>query len=241
MSLRALQPPDRYRASLPTSYLADSGQKGASLELLRLFGLAAVATVFFVGGVYWLRLQMSGGPVGQQQASIVNVHLMPRPEPASIPAAPASRSTVVNNASRADTSVKEASPLSEDAVVIPHLKAYSPAEVPPVMAGLSSTDTGAAPDSAAVKFQQALLRHVARFQRYPNAARALNLQGKVDMRFSLSRDGTLLGVWVKTGSGQVVLDKEAIDTIRRAQPLPAIPRELPDRLNVQLQLEFAPS
>jgi protein TonB len=57
----------------------------------------------------------------------------------------------------------------------------------------------------------------------------------------MSRDGTLLGVWVKTSSGQAMLDKEAIDTIRRAQPLPSIPPELPDRLNIHVQLVFDPS
>ena len=35
--------------------------------------------------------------------------------------------------------------------------------------------------------------------------------------------------------------KEAIETIRRAQPLPPIPPELPDRLNIHVQLVFDPS
>lgn len=241
MSSPELPSSQRYRVSLPTSYLADSGPKGTSMDLLRLLGVVAIATVVFVGGVYWLRLQVAGGPVGQQQASVVNVRLIPRPEPPSIAAAPASPSIVERSVSRADTPVNDSDPVSQDPAVTPRAKAYSPAEVPPVVSGLNSSITGAAADSAAVKFQQALLRHVARFQRYPNAARALNLQGKVDMRFSLNRNGTLLGVWIRTGSGQVLLDKEAIETIRRAQPMPAIPRELPDRLNVQLQLEFTPS
>ncbi|MHC4043477.1 energy transducer TonB [Bradyrhizobium sp. 23AC] len=92
--------------------------------------------------------------------------------------------------------------------------------------------------SAAIKFQQSLLRHVSRYQRYPNAARAMHLEGTVVTQFAMARDGTLLGVWVRTSSGQLLLDKEAIETIRRAQPLPPIPPELPDRLNIHLELEF---
>jgi protein TonB len=103
-----------------------------------------------------------------------------------------------------------------------------------------SAVTGPA-SSAVVRFQQTLLRHVARYQRYPSAARSLHLEGRVDMQFAISRDGTLLGVWVKTSSGQGVLDKEAIETIRRSQPLPSIPSELPDRLNIHVQLAFDPT
>ncbi len=49
------------------------------------------------------------------------------------------------------------------------------------------------------------------------------LHGAVETLFSMQRDGTLLDVWVKTSSGEVVLDKAAVDAIRRAQPLPSIP------------------
>ena len=69
----------------------------------------------------------------------------------------------------------------------------------------------------------------------------MHLEGKVDTQFAMARDGKLLGVWVRTSSGQMLLDKEAVETIRRAQPLPPIPPELPDRLNIQVQLEFDPT
>jgi protein TonB len=137
--------------------------------------------------------------------------------------------------------LNEPDPMLEPSIAMPRVKAYAPAEAPPVTSGLNPSVTGGTADSVALKFRQALLRHVARFQRYPNAAGEPDPEGKVDVRFSMDRDGMLLGVWVTTGSGPSVLDREAIETIRRAQPLPPIPRELPDRLNVHLQLVFAPS
>jgi protein TonB len=91
-----------------------------------------------------------------------------------------------------------------------------------------------------VKFQQTLLRHVVRYQRYPNAALPGRLHGAVETLFSMRRDGTLLEVWVKTSSGEAMLDKAAVDAIRRAQPLPPIPSALPDRLNIQITLAFGP-
>jgi protein TonB len=84
-------------------------------------------------------------------------------------------------------------------------------------------------------------RHIARYHRYPSAARSQQLQGTVETVFSMKRDGSLLGVWVKTTSGKTLLDKEAIETIKRAQPLPPIPSNLPERLNIEVLLEFDPS
>jgi protein TonB len=242
MTIRQLQPPDRYLEPLPTTFLAANESTGWSAgQLLRLIVAPTLVTVLLVGGVYWVRLQVPGGSGGQQQESLMQVHLMPRPDPAAIATAPDSRSVVENFSSPADKSLNDPDPLADQSIVIPKAKARSTAELPPTNLGASAAATGGPPDSAAYRFQQALVRHVARYQRYPNAARSLRLEGKVDTQFSMARDGTLLGVWVKTSSGQVLLDNEAIETIRRAQPMPAIPRELPDRLNIHVQLVFEAS
>jgi protein TonB len=210
--------------------------------VVRLIIAPALVTVLLVGGVYWIRLQAPAGSAGPQQTSIVQVHLLPRPDPAPIAVAPVSRTITDSVASRADVSLKEADPItSDEPVSVPKAKSFSPAEAPPSNIRSAPSPVSGPPSTAVIKFQQALLRHVARYQRYPNAARALRLEGKVDTQFSMGRDGTLLGVWVKTSSGQAMLDREAIETIRRAQPLPSIPPELPDHLNIQLQLEFDPS
>jgi protein TonB len=211
-------------------------------ELLRLIIAPALVTVLLVGGVYWIRLQPPAGSLGQQQTSIVQVHLLPRPDSAPIAIASVPQSITDNVVSRAEVSLKEPDPTtSDEPVPVPTAKAFAPAEAPPSMVRSAPAAVSGPASSAAIKFQQALLRHVARYQHYPNAARALRLEGKVDTQFSMSRDGTLLGVWVKTSSGQAVLDNEAIETIRRAQPLPSIPPELPDRVNIHVQLVFDPS
>ena len=215
---------------------------GPSGELLRLIIAPALVTVLLAGGVYWIRLQPPAGSVGQQQTSIVQVHLLPRPDAAPIAVASAPQSITDNVASRADVSLKEPDPTtSDDPVPVPMAKAFSPAEAPPSIVRPAPSLVSGPASSAAIQFQQALFRHLARYQHYPNAARSLHLEGKVDTQFSMSRDGTLLGVWVKTSSGQAILDKEAIETIRRAQPLPSIPPELPDRLNIHFPIVFDPS
>jgi protein TonB len=228
--------------SLPAALLSHEAETGtwSSGEMLRLFVAPALVTVLLVGGVYWIRLQPPAGSVGQHQTSIVQVHLLPRPDSAPIAVASASHSITDTVASRADVSSQQPDPIAtDDAVPVPKAKAFSPAELPPsdIMSAPSAVSGPAS--SAAIRFQQALLRHVARYQHYPRAAH--HLQGKVDAQFSMSRDGTLLGVWVETSSGQAILDQEAIETIRRAQPLPPIPPELPAPLKDHIVLQFDPS
>jgi protein TonB len=207
--------------TLDTPPAAYQGETAAwpSGELSRLIIAPALVTVLLVGGVYWIRLQPPAGLAGQQQTSIVQVHLLPRPDFAPIAVAPVAHPVTNDVASRTDLSLKEPDPTTiDDPIQVPKVKAFSPAEAPP--------------NSAALKFRQALLRHVARYQR------SLHLEGKVDTEFSMRRDGTLLGVRVKTSSGQALLDKEAVETIRRAQPLPPIPPELPAPLNIHIYLAF---
>jgi protein TonB len=213
----------------------------SSGEVLRLLLAPTIATLLFAGGVYWVRLQWPASAAGQDQASIVQVHLVPRPDPAPVPVATTAQTLEASVASHAAAPVDESDPMAlADKTVVP-VPAPTPAEDPAPSISPTASPMDAPPSRTAVKFQQALTRHVARYQRYPKAARRGQLHGAVETLFSMRRDGTLLGVWVKTSSGQPVLDKEAVDTIRRAQPLPPIPSELPDRLNIQMSLLFDPS
>jgi periplasmic protein TonB len=241
MSTVGSQQPAKNAVATP---YADEDDPGAwsSGELARLFIAPAVMALLFVGGVYWIRQQLPAGSAGQTQHSIVQVQLLPRPDPMPIAVAATSPSITENVVGRVDTPSKEPDPTpSDNPPAVQQTKMPSPAEVPALNMKAAPSTVSGPPSSAAIKFQQALLRHVARYQRYPSAARPLHLEGKVDTQFAMSRDGTLLGVWVKTSSGQILLDKEAIETIRRAQPLPHIPPELPDRLNIHVQLVFDPS
>jgi protein TonB len=56
--------------------------------------------------------------------------------------------------------------------------------------------------------------------------------------FAMRRDGTVKDIWIRNSSGHDLLDAAAIDTIRKAQPAPRIPSELPDQLNVLIPVAF---
>ena len=57
---------------------------------------------------------------------------------------------------------------------------------------------------------------------------------------SVNRQGRLLDVRIKTSSGEAILDKAAIDTIRRGQPFPPVPAMLPEPYRIELSLGFDP-
>lgn len=83
-----------------------------------------------------------------------------------------------------------------------------------------------------------LLAHLEKYRRYPARARAARQEGVVLVRFRMNRAGAVLSSSVARSSGVSVLDQAALDTLRRAQPLPAIPDDRPDELELTLPVEF---
>lgn len=238
------EPIDRGLIRVPqaTAHHDDDPAAWSSGEWLRLIIAPSLATLLLVGGVYWVRLQLPAGPAGQQQAAIMQVQLLPRAAAPTIPMPASAQSSADEVVSRADVTEAEPTPTSAEVAARPaRIRAFEPAELPPPSISAMPAKLNGPANVAAIRFQQILLQHVARYQRYPNAGIGQKLEGRVDAQFSMARDGTVLGIWVKTSSGQQLLDKEAIETIRRAQPLPPIPPGLPDRLNIHVQLVFEPA
>ena len=85
-------------------------------------------------------------------------------------------------------------------------------------------DSDTPPASAApASWQSRVLSHLARFKRYPGDARQRKRAGAAWVRFQVDRDGKLLASELVTSSGTVLLDREALQVLQRAQPLPAPP------------------
>ena len=83
-----------------------------------------------------------------------------------------------------------------------------------------------------------ILAHLERFRRYPARARAARQQGTVHVRFRMNRAGMVLSSAVVKKSGSFDLDQAALDTLRRAQPLPAIPADMPDEVELSVPVEY---
>jgi len=87
-------------------------------------------------------------------------------------------------------------------------------------------------------FEGRLLARLEQFRRYPEEARRRQQQGVVHVRFQMNRKGSVLDASVARSSGIPSLDREALATVRRAQPLPAIPDDRPDMLTISVPIEF---
>ena len=67
--------------------------------------------------------------------------------------------------------------------------------------------------------------HLQRFKRYPLVAHGAT--GTVVVQFELNRTGEVISSKVTKSSGNNVLDREAVDILRRASPFPAFPAAKP--------------
>lgn len=67
--------------------------------------------------------------------------------------------------------------------------------------------------------------HLQQFKRYPVSARGA--QGTAVVRFVLNREGVVTESAVSKSSGNAVLDREALEILRRASPFPPFPAAKP--------------
>ena len=98
----------------------------------------------------------------------------------------------------------------------------APAAVRGPQAAPFDSDTPSA-SAAPASWQSRVLGHLAHFKRYPGDARQRKRAGAAWVRFQVDRDGKLLASEQVTSSGTVLLDREALQVLERAQPLPAPP------------------
>lgn len=107
----------------------------------------------------------------------------------------------------------------------------APKSIPAPPAQRASSD-------AEATWEATLLAHLEKYRRYPAAARARREQGVAHVRFRMNRQGQLLSAQILRSSGSALLDRAALDTLRRAQPLPAIPASKADPLELSVPVEF---
>jgi protein TonB len=91
-------------------------------------------------------------------------------------------------------------------------------------------------DAVRTDYQRRLMAHIEAFKHYPPGEPGAH--GVVELVFEIDRRGGVLGVWVVKSSGERGLDLAAVETVRRADPVPAIPDQLPALLTVPLSVSF---
>lgn len=100
--------------------------------------------------------------------------------------------------------------------------------------GVERPDLGALAD-----YGRELAGAVATRQRYPRIALLRQWQGTTLLQLEMAADGRLLAVRVLSSSGHESLDRQALDMVREAVPLPAFPSALAGRpLTVDVPVVF---
>jgi protein TonB len=108
----------------------------------------------------------------------------------------------------------------------PESRAKAPTEIEGAVAERSAAPrSGASTTSnAAVRtWKSAMVMHINKHKRYPEAARPHKLAGDVQIVFSMDRSGRVLQSRVQRSSGSTLLDAEAMQLFKRASPLPLPP------------------
>ena len=79
---------------------------------------------------------------------------------------------------------------------------------------------------AVLDYRQELLLWLQRHKQYPRRLRRRGVEGEVLVAFTLDADGRLLEQEIVRGSGEPALDAAASELLRRAEPMPPIPRSM---------------
>lgn len=88
-------------------------------------------------------------------------------------------------------------------------------------------------------YEEAVHAHLLGYREYPESSRRLGEQGVVQVGFALDRRGRVLDAWIERSSGFAALDTAALATVRRAQPLPAVPDALPAYIDLRVPIAFS--
>ncbi|MNZ94934.1 Gram-negative bacterial tonB protein [compost metagenome] len=96
----------------------------------------------------------------------------------------------------------------------------------------------AANSKALPTWQSDLLRHLAKYKRYPEDARRRGLQGINRLRFVVDAEGKVVSYSMAGGSGSAALDRATLEMIRRAGKVPKPPAELLNNGTIEVVAPF---
>lgn len=86
---------------------------------------------------------------------------------------------------------------------------------------------GGAAAGARQSYNASVLSWLERHKRYPRAARLRRYEGTVSFSFTIDRSGKILRSAIVKSSGRKVLDEALLALLKRADPLPPAPTEVP--------------
>ncbi len=133
----------------------------------------------------------------------------------------------------------------------PEKKPEPPKEAPPTEQTVDAPPSNTPPQKSAAPapsiasnsnalptWQSDLLRHLAKYKRYPEDARRRGLQGINRLRFVVDAEGKVVSYSMAGGSGSAALDRATLEMIRRAGTVPKPPPELLNNGTIEVVAPF---
>jgi len=133
----------------------------------------------------------------------------------------------------------------------PEKKPEPPKEAPPTESVVDAPPSNTPPQKSAAPapsiasnsnalptWQSDLLRHLAKYKRYPEDARRRGLQGINRLRFVVDAEGKVVSYAMAGGSGSAALDRATLEMIRRAGTVPKPPPELLNNGTIEVVAPF---
>jgi len=212
-------------------------------DLARWFASAAVALAVHAGLA--TALMISRTPVeGDDGTAVVMVELAPidsnaaapsqddiAPGPLQQEAAPTVEAQPEKPPEKTDDKVEPPPPAPEPEVVLPQetpKPEVKPQEAPMPAAPLTTAPPRPRPSAAQVAtWHRTILLQLERHKGYPAAARERHETGVARLAFSIDRSGRVVTSRIVQSSGSSALDQETLATVRRAQPFPNPPLDMP--------------
>ena len=106
--------------------------------------------------------------------------------------------------------------------------------------GAQSATSVASSAEVISRYEQMISMWIQKFKLYPDQARQKGMQGNTTVRIRIDRRGNVRYYALENSTGHTLLDRAAIDMIRRANPVPAVPAEYPqgDLLEFLIPVNF---
>jgi periplasmic protein TonB len=157
----------------------------------------------------------------------------PDPEVSTAPERPEPKEQPKDESAREAEREKQDDPATAVLATAPPRVDAAPSPAPP------SPGRSAMLARAQATWQKALIEHLNKHKRYPEAARSRRAQGTVVVAFKLDHGGRVVTSQVTRSSGSRPLDEEALAVLQRANPLPAPPHHLSGpALELVLPIQF---
>jgi protein TonB len=166
----------------------------------------------------------------------------PKPVAKAAPQLPKPKPKVKPKPAKADPVVQPPKLVPDDKQP-PALATTAPPALPaPPAKAVAAPSTGASaapPSNAVPTWQGLLLGRLEQFKRYPRSAQSRHQQGIAYLRFTMDRAGKVVSASIDKSSGFDLLDQETLALIRRAEPLPVPPSEVPgDPIELVVPVQF---